>query len=253
MKNHFYIGYEGNKREEVEIIYENLNFDGITTIIEPFCGSCAMSYYISLNKKGLKYIFNDNNQFLKEMYEMMIDDNKIEEFENLYYKTIKYINKDKEKYNEIVKKNNLIGWFIGQRIYSRVAKLFPLLRLELFDRKLNLKEVPIYNFFKNNDIEFYTKDWLEIYDQYRNNKECLILFDPPYLSTKNDFYECHTTNIYEYVLNNDMRKENARICFILERIWIIDLLFKKYSIFEYDKRYSGHKKKLAKHLIIKNY
>lgn len=253
MKNHFYFGYEGNKREEVEIIYEKLNFDGITTIIEPFCGSCAMSYYISLNKKGLKYILNDNNIFLKEMYEIMIDDNKIKEFEDLFYETIKYINKEKEKYIEVVKKNNLIGWFIKSKIYSIRPGLFPSIKLNIFNTKLKLKETPIYNFYNNNDIEFYNKDWFEIYNEYRNNKECLFLFDPPYLSTCNDFYMNATVNIYEYILYNDIRKENAKIYFILEKMWIISLLFKDYNIIEYDKRYLGHKKKNVKHIIIRNF
>lgn len=253
MKNHFYFGYTGNKREEVEIIYDNLNFDGITTIIEPFCGSCAMSYYISLNKKGINYIFNDNNNFLKEMYEIMIDDNKIDEFEKLYYETLIYINKEKDKYNEIIKKKNLIGWYIGNRNFSIRPNLFPSGQLQIFDRKINLKELPIYNFFNNNNIEFYNKDWIEIYNEYRNNKECLILFDPPYLSTCNDFYMNASVNIYEYIFYNDIRKENAKIYFILEKIWIIVLLFKDFNIIEYDKRYSGNKKKNVKHIIIKNY
>ncbi len=38
--------YHGNKREAIETIYNNLNFDNIETIVEPFCGSCALSYYI---------------------------------------------------------------------------------------------------------------------------------------------------------------------------------------------------------------
>ena len=77
MKNHFYMSYAGNKRNEVKDIYNHIDFENITTIIEPFCGSCAMSYYISTQKQGLKYIFNDNNKYLKEMYEIIIDDNKI--------------------------------------------------------------------------------------------------------------------------------------------------------------------------------
>ena len=58
MKNHFYFPYVGNKREEVEYILNNLNLDNITTIIEPFCGSCALSYYISTKYPNkFKYIY----------------------------------------------------------------------------------------------------------------------------------------------------------------------------------------------------
>lgn len=51
MKNHFIFPYAGNKREEVEKIHEilkkNIDLSKIKTIIEPYCGSSAMSYYLS--------------------------------------------------------------------------------------------------------------------------------------------------------------------------------------------------------------
>ena len=83
MKNHFYIGYAGNKRQEVEIIYNSLNLSNITTIIEPYCGTCAISYYIWLKHPNLKFILNDNNIYLKEIYEIIKDDVKCIEFEKI--------------------------------------------------------------------------------------------------------------------------------------------------------------------------
>jgi len=50
MKNHFFIAYSGNKREEVNTIHDYIKpklTPSITTIIEPFCGTSALSYYIS--------------------------------------------------------------------------------------------------------------------------------------------------------------------------------------------------------------
>ena len=47
MKNHFITKYAGNKRCEVENLFDILNFDEIDTIIEPCCGSSAVSFYIS--------------------------------------------------------------------------------------------------------------------------------------------------------------------------------------------------------------
>ena len=72
MKNHFYMGYAGNKRNEIPFIYDYLNFDNITTIIEPYAGTCSISYYISTKKSGLKYILNDNNKYLLEMFYFLI-------------------------------------------------------------------------------------------------------------------------------------------------------------------------------------
>ena len=61
MKNHFFYPYFGNKREEVEHICNLLDLNNIDTIVEPFCGSCAVSYYLwTQNKdKKYKYILND--------------------------------------------------------------------------------------------------------------------------------------------------------------------------------------------------
>ena len=108
MKNHFYIPYCGNKRQEVKHIYDNIDFTDITTVIEPFCGSCAMSYYISTQREGLKYILNDNNKYLKEMYELMLDDNKIEKFKKDFEELVKSFEGKKDVYIEVVKKKRFI-------------------------------------------------------------------------------------------------------------------------------------------------
>ena len=82
MKTHFYITYPGNKRKEMAGLYPYLDFTNISTIVEPYAGSCAISFYISQQKSGLTYILNDNNPYLKEMYEILIDEEKTENFEN---------------------------------------------------------------------------------------------------------------------------------------------------------------------------
>ena len=63
MKNHFLLPYPGNKRNEVEGLYNEIinKLDDITTIIEPFYGSSAFSYYIlTKHPKRFQYILNDN-------------------------------------------------------------------------------------------------------------------------------------------------------------------------------------------------
>jgi len=129
MKNHFLISYAGNKRNECENIFNYckflLNNNEIDTIIEPFCGSQAFSYYIStLYPKKFKYILNDNDIFLKELYEIFKDDKKIELFiKNIKEKYLTGMNK--EKYNNIIKENNIYSYFISHKIYSIRAGLYP--------------------------------------------------------------------------------------------------------------------------------
>ena len=78
MKNHFYIPYFGNKRSEVKNIVNCIpKLETFKTIIEPFCGSCAISYYIWTLYPDKKFILNDNNTYLKEMYDIIKDDEKI--------------------------------------------------------------------------------------------------------------------------------------------------------------------------------
>ncbi len=252
MKNHFYISYFGNKRQEVEEIYKNLNFDGIDTIIEPFCGSCAMSYYIWLNNPNLKFILNDNNKFLKQMYELMKDDEKIKIFEEEFKQKCIYFKGNKERYLEVINdKDNLLSWFISSKVYSIRHGLFPTNRN--YKEEIEFSNFPIYNFFKNADIEFYCEDAIYLYSKYKNLENCLILLDPPYLLSCNDFYLNSSTNIYEYLFKNSIYNEKSKIYLILENIWIIQLLFnivdKKFIT--YKKTYEAKQKK-TEHIIIKN-
>ena len=80
MKNHFFFGYAGNKRQEVDNIYNYLKtLTNITHIIEPFCGTGALSYFISINEpKKYKYILNDNNKKLIDFYNIAKDQEALE-------------------------------------------------------------------------------------------------------------------------------------------------------------------------------
>ena len=65
-------------------------------------------------------------------------------------------------------------------------------------------------------------DAINVYERFKNKKKCIITMDPPYINaTCTDFYYDHNMNIYEYLYNNNITKENARIYLILENIWII--------------------------------
>ena len=215
---------------------------------------CAMSYYISLHKKNLKYILNDNNIFLKEMYEIIKDDEKLKKFEEDFKYTMNNIIVDKLTYNDFLKdKNNneLLRWFIKHKIYSIRAGLYPPPNRKI-TKEIDLKKYPIYDFFKNSDIEFLNIDGLECYKKYKDNEKNLILIDPPYLSSYNGCYKAPSFEIYEYLYDNNIINEKAYIVLILENMWIIKLLFKNNNIKSiYDKTYQMIKKKTS-HIIIDN-
>ena len=105
MKNHFFFSYAGNKRDEVELIDEKIknSLTGITTIIEPFCGSSAFSYYLStIYPKKFKYILNDNNEQLIQLYHIAQNPTKLKKLVKQLSQILDKLNK--EKYLKITKK-----------------------------------------------------------------------------------------------------------------------------------------------------
>jgi hypothetical protein len=163
------MGYAGNKRNEIPFIYDYLNFDNITTIIEPYAGTCSISYYISTKKTGLKYILNDNNKYLLEMFYLLKDDNKIKQFEEEFKEKCEYFKNDKNKYMEIIKEKTLMGWFIKNKVYCIRPGLFPINNNRTYKETLDLKSFSIYDFFNNNDITFLNIDGLKF-------KNCAVLY-----------------------------------------------------------------------------
>ena len=151
MKTHFYIHYFGNKRKEMTGLYPYLDFTNINTIVEPYAGSCAISYYISTQIKGLTYILNDNNPYLKEMYEILIDEEKTQLFESEFNNMIQDV-KTKEKYNEIIKQKTLIGWLVANKYFELRQGLCPFINGNDTLKPIIFSTFPIVNFFRNNKI-----------------------------------------------------------------------------------------------------
>ena len=253
MKNHFLLPYPGNKRNECEGIYNEIinKLDDITTIIEPFCGSSACSYYISTkHPKRFQYILNDNNKYLIQLYLIAKDESKLNKFIKVLDNKIKDLNK--EKYDLIAKEDNLISWMITHKIYNIRAGLFPTTGRPILKTFEYLKTCPIITFLQNENIKFYNVDAIRLMDAYTNNKKCLIFLDPPYLVSCNDFYKDAKVNIYEYLFNNKIENMKASLLLCLEKNWIIELLFNGQIKKEYGKKYEGSKKNTT-HIIISNF
>lgn len=250
--NHFYISYFGNKRNEVLEIEKHINMTNIKTVIEPYCGSCAMSYYLYTKYPELTYVLNDNNKFLKEMYEIIKDDEKRIEFENKINKLKIELIDDKEKYKIKVKDGTLEGWFIANKLYNIRPGTYPFYPSKCSKKQLDLTQPPIYNFFKNGKIIFTCDDGVKVYNNYKDNENNLILLDPPYLQTEVTYYKNPSTQIYEYLFDNNISNEKAQICLILQDTFITRLLFKNQIKHIYDKKYFNQEKKKVQHIIINN-
>lgn len=249
MKNHFYIGYVGNKRQEVEHILENIDLTNITTIIEPFCGTSAMSYYIHTKYPNkFNYILNDNDQNLMKLYEIAkngaIDDffNRINNL--CFNEQGEFINK--ERYKELVNVNDVEGWYIGHKYYCMVSGLYPKYR------KVNpiKKELGkgLTDFLKTDNVKLSCIDAVDLVDQYKDDEKCLIFLDPPYINLCNDFYNCGGGNIYEYL--NEKREiaanPKSKVVAVVNETWLNDIIFFNYKCIKYSKKYQLGVKKNKK-------
>jgi site-specific DNA-adenine methylase len=249
MKNHFFFSYNGNKRDEVETIHDALknNLKNISTIIEPFCGSSAFSFYIaSLYPRRFNYVLNDNNKYLIELYTIAQSPQKFNILVERLRKLLHNINK--EKYNAIVHQDNLDGYIIKNYIYA--------IRAGLFRNKGTIKSIdnfinaPIIQFLRTENIKTTNDDALQCYEKYKTNKNNFIFLDPPYVMLNNDFYANATLNIYEYLHHHNIIKEKAFIVLVLEWSWIIQLLFKDCKVITYKKKYQTSKKETVHAIII---
>ena len=250
MRNHFIISYAGNKRTEVEEIYKHLKLDDKKIIVEPFAGSSAISYYIStLNKNKFKYIINDINKDLINLYNLIKDDIKLNFFnchlEIIYNKIKSFKNINDRKLYYLNLPNGTLKYYIHNKLYKMRPGLYP--NKEDEKRMKYILKCPIFDFIKNEDIIFYNKCALEIINEYKTNKDAIIILDPPYLMVRNDFYEGYNINIYEFLLDNP---DITNYYLILEYTWLIKYLFKHKKFILYDKQYTGHKKKTVMHSII---
>jgi site-specific DNA-adenine methylase len=254
VKNHFFFGYCGNKRNEAENIYKTIvNIKGINdvkTIIEPFCGSCAMSVYISHQEpKKYKYVINDNNKHLVELLKVAKSDTKLDKLIDDLNK--KVVGIDKEKYKAILKEDTLISWIISHTIYAIRPCMFPS-KGHIKDNYNNFKSVDVVKFLRNENVTITNTDGIDVINKFKDIKTCLMLLDPPYIILCNEMYANSDVNIYQYLYNNKIENMKCKMLLCLESIWIIKLLFQNNKILEeYNKTYEMSKRK-TQHVIITN-
>jgi site-specific DNA-adenine methylase len=266
MKNHFIIGYPGNKRQEVEEIYKNINFKNIDTIIEPFCGSCSLSYYIwTLNKdKNFKYILNDSDKNLIELLKLIIDKKYIQLEDEINKIRLEISNSEnnqitaKEIYKNYIKNDNVYSYLLKNKYYCMRPGIYPIRDYKKFNKKFDIEKYPIFDFLINANIEFYNIDGNDIIKN-NNNKNSFIFLDPPYIASCNEFYKEdsneNTSNIYEYLYYSKLKNFKSKILICHENNWLFKILFKDYikNSLPYYKKYETAQKKITTHICITNY
>lgn len=258
MKNHFFFPWTGNKRDEVDIITSSIKLENepdITTIVEPFCGSCAMSVYISsIYPRKYKYVINDLDENLIKLIRIAKDPESWEEFKDIVTMMINIIlncdsfEAEKDMYNTFVKGGTVYGYYLSNKYYTFRSGLYP---------NTSIQSVKDFNclfidFLRNEDVTVTNDDALKCLKEY-NHRENIILLDPPYIMTCNSFYNgggSESFNIYEYLF--DTYSFHASVFMIIEYTWIMKVYSLKCSAkaITYDKKYKGIRKRNATHAII---
>lgn len=271
MKNHFFFFYAGNKRQEVEHIYSKINFENIDTICEPFCGSCAVSYYIWKQNpdKKFKYVINDTDKFLYELLTLVKSDNKkrMEEIEKDLNDAIRNEEDEiiitKDEYNRICRSKTLIGHIMANRYKSITAGLFPVRDYKpVFKKKFKFSDYPIYEFLQSEDITISNKDGCDVIQEYDKDNVFMFL-DPPYIAANNNFYSSDKLNMYEYFIKIGFDNFKSKMLICHENNWLFKIIFRDYinDNDEYVKQYenslrslrSKTDKKKTTHICIINY
>lgn len=252
-KNHFFYSYCGNKRNEANDIIDNIDFNGIENIIETFCGSSAISFHIWL-KYGDKfnYYLNDNSKSLMMIYDLFKNES-LEKINEELMNIDKQIT-NKEEWNKHFKTAPETPY--KELFYLKFSSFgrkgfYPLNRKAKKQFEPSLNQELFIKFIKCPYVFITCGDWFEVFDKHSNNPKSLIIFDPPYINSCNDFYLEKSLNIYEYFYDNKIESFKSPIYLILEDIWIIRMLFSNNKILKtYDKKYEISKKKTS-HIIIK--
>jgi len=245
-KNHFIFSYLGNKRNEIKEINDCIESYDVEYIVEPYCGSCAFSYFLSIKyPRKYKYILNDNNDNLINLLKLLTNNISLLEFEKKINDICSDINFNKDTYNKLT---GLEGYYIKNKIQAIRVGLFP---CNYKYKYIDIKNCPIINFLINENITLLNIDGIKIYQEYKN-KDSIIFLDPPYLLADNSLYSNPSLNIYNYLYENKIKKETANIIISSEYNFLIYILFKKYKFNLYNKCNIGNKRQYKQHLIISN-
>lgn len=258
-KNHFLYSYAGNKRQEADTLINLINFDNIQNIIEPFCGSSALSFTIwKKYKNKFNYYLNDNDEELINIYKLLKEDTPehIEEEVNKLKNSVS--NKDDWiKLLKEYKETKNIYLFIYITKYSKMTRFgFYPIKLVKSPFKISDETKIFIEFIKSPNVVISNNDWFNIFDKFKDDDKTIFLFDPPYLVSNNMFYNLgvkeQKLNIYEYFFNNKIESFKSHIYLILEHVWIIKALYKDSKILStYGKTYEVSKKN-TEHVIIYN-
>jgi len=249
--------WAGNKRTEFKIFKDYIDYDNKKNIIEPFCGSCAMSFNIWLEHGNkFNYYLNDLDEKIIKYHDIIKTngtDFLLDNINKLIEKPLT-IDKYKKLYKDYITDNETYKFFIILKLSYRSG--CNTLRNSCHnlnkDYKATKKQYKFEEFLKSPNVYITNDDWKDCYNRHKDDKESIILFDPPYIDSWNNYYDKNICSLNVYDNINDIKNDKAKIYFIIEKIDKIEMIFKDWNILiEYDKTYQIYKRK-TKHILYSN-
>lgn len=220
--------------------------ENVETVIEPFGGSFAVCRRVYCDDKYKKHV-NDTDNELFYLYNNPHELKEISEYIN------SLIN-DKINNSEI--KKIVKDKYEDSPFYNYIMNNY-------FLRGSICKKTPTeqYNDDEYEKMQKYTftdSDYKDILEQYKNDESAFIFLDPPYLFSDNSAYKsqniktdmtdilCHVKEFMEDI------NTKCKVMLIINKLNIIEYLFKNFIKGEYQITYQLSKRKDC-HLIITNY
>lgn len=253
--NHYGNKYNETKKYLHEEIKEKFNFDYVA---EPFGGIFGFSRYFYLINPKTKFLINDIDVEMITFYKELKKD-----FDKTMEPLIKLLDKyPKEDYSwdearKLFKDNN--EGYIARKIFSGGS--VGVVKILTGKRKIKNfieKKEEYKKFFKQ--CEFYNLPYQEFLNKIKNKKNLLIYFDPPYFNSANQSYsndfkddDYHDgTSMYIDILKC-FENNNFKCLLVINKIDLINYIFKNYFYKEYTGKYQNFKKSKKHHIIYKNF
>ena len=190
--NHFIFSYFGNKRNEFKYLNNVIDdIDYYDTIIEPFCGTSAISFNIWLKHPNKKFILNDNNNDLIKVYNLIKNED-IKTIKNRLLDIKKVINGNKDIFDKMFKEiqknkdKDIYEYIYFNKFYyfSRIGNY-----KECKFKDFTKQQYKFFEFIKTADITLMNNDWYDVFKECTDDDKALIFIDPPYLVSYNLFYK----------------------------------------------------------------
>ena len=239
----------GSKQNDIKYFSHLLPLE-VETVIEPFGGSFAVIkfFYKDINK--YKFHINDFDDSLYYIYTHFEEYLQAFDIINEFYNKLEGYNYEKgikiKAYIDELKINDIIKEYIKTNFIFR-GNMFKTPKNKNYDE--NERNILINSLFTN-------EDYSNIFNKYKNDEKAFIFLDPPYLFSDNSGYfpqneNKDMTSILLDILEL-LKNAKCKVMLIINKLNIIEYLFKDFIRDEYLKTYAVTKKKM-KHLIITNY